>query len=118
MAVVQIAITFKLQILLLPVAPHAYRSQKNGKAAGRNLRRERMMLWNELLREECAKTAVLSSRVYFLDYETKLRSQDESSPVGFVLNKAYNADYTHLNSAFLPHLEDALASCKLDFSLL
>jgi len=108
-AVTKLASLYNLQILLLPVAPHAYRSQKNGKAAGRGLRRERMLLWNDMLREECTKSA--SSGVHLLDYERNLRSTDATSPVGFVLNKAYNADYTHMNSAFLPHLENSLARC-------
>lgn len=105
-----ISATYGKQILLLPVAPHAYRSVKNGKSAGRAQRRERMLLWNDLLRNECDAYGKERS-VFLLDYEVKLRCPDETSPVGFALNKAYNADYTHMNSAFLPHLELALARC-------
>ena len=109
-AAIQLAAEHNLQILLLPVAPHAFRNAKKGKAAGRDQRRERILLWNDLLREECA-TSGAGNGIYLLDYEGDLRSPDESSPVGFVLNRAFNADYTHLNSAFLGHLEAALGRC-------
>lgn len=95
------------QILLLPVAPHAYRSSKNGKVVGRNKRRERTMLWNSCLESECNKY----DNIFFLNYEPLLRSPSCNSSVGFVLNKSYNADYTHLNSAFLPLLERSIAEC-------
>ena len=108
-AVAKLASKYEVQILLLPVAPYTYRNAKKGKAAGRDERRQRILLWNDLLREECASRK--GDGVYLLDYEENLRSPDESSPVGFVLNKAYNADYTHLNSAFLPHLETAFCRC-------
>ena len=110
-AVAKLAARRKLQILLLPVAPHAYRSEKNGKAAGRGLRRERMLLWNDSLREEVVRYSTARCGVHLLDYEKHLRSPDGSSPVGFVLNKAYNADYTHMNSAFLPHMERSFFGC-------
>lgn len=95
------------QILLLPVAPHAYRSSKNGKVVGRNKRRERTVLWNSCLESECNKY----DNIFFLNYEPLLRSPSCNSSVGFVLNKSYNADYTHLNSAFLPLLERSIAEC-------
>jgi hypothetical protein len=95
------------QILLLPVAPHAYRSSKNGKVVGRNKRRERTMLWNSCLESECNKY----DNIFFLNYEPLLRSPSSNSSVGFVLNKSYNADYTHLNSAFLPLVERSIAEC-------
>ena len=163
-AIQLIAIEFELQILVLPVAPHAYRSEKNGKAKGRAMRRERMVLWNETLRSllcnvDCVDCVDGSTggtnrnyekeeiyddsssdkastrqpmhtnyssttnqkahrRVFLLDYEEKLRFQDTSSPVGFVLNNVYNADYTHMNSAFLPHLEQAIEKCAFNFDLL
>ena len=110
-AAIQLAAEHNLQILLLPVAPHAFRNAKKGKAAGRDQRRERILLWNDLLREECATSGGTGNEIYLLDYERDLRSPDESSPVGFVLNRAFNADYTHLNSAFLGHLEAALGRC-------
>jgi len=102
-----------LQILLLPVAPYTFRNAKKGKAAGRDERRRRILLWNDVLREECRASgpAAGGAGVYLLDYERDLRSPDDGSPVGFVLNKAFNADYTHLNSAFLPHLERAFDVC-------
>mmetsp|Transcript_16433 Transcript_16433/g.47188 ORF Transcript_16433/g.47188 Transcript_16433/m.47188 type:complete len:716 (+) Transcript_16433:62-2209(+) len=108
-AVIKLSTKHNLQVLLMPVAPHAFRNAKKGKAAGRDQRRERILLWNDLLREECAKSA--SNEIFLLDYERDLRTPDETSPVGFVLNKAFNADYTHLNSAFLNHLETALTGC-------
>ena len=121
-AVNSLAECYSLQILLLPVAPHTYRSEKNGKSAGRALRRERTELWNQALREECA--AVVRSTgdaifgVYLLDFEQELRSRDESSPVGYVLNKFYNADFTHMNSAFLPLLEKSLERCGCNLNLI
>lgn len=112
-AVANLASKYEVQILLLPVAPYTYRNAKKGKAAGRDERRQRILLWNDLLREECASRK--GEGVYLLDYEENLRSPDDSSPVGFVLNKAYNADYTHLNSAFLPHLEAAFGRCVEEY---
>jgi len=128
-SVKQIAKEHDLQILLLPVAHHAYRSEKNGKALGRAQRRERMVVWNDALRDECSmisdsspenasRDSSLEQRVFLLDYEKGLRHADEKSPVGFVLDNAYNADYTHMNSAFLPLLEDALERCDCDLNLI
>lgn len=110
--------THDLQILLLPVAPHAYRSSKNGKSLGRSLRRQRMLLWNETLREKCNQINTMKGdKVFLLDYEEGLREDDVESPVGFVLNKHYNADFTHMNSAFLPLLEKSIeeSDCNFDF---
>ena len=123
-AIHDVAQEFQIQILLLPVAPHAKRSEKNGKSKGRAMRRERMVLWNDLLRsvlEERSNQQSLQTmmqRVFLLDYEEKLRFKDDSSPVGFVLNPSYNADYTHMNSAFLPHLEASIERSCCDCSLL
>jgi hypothetical protein len=114
-----LASKYKLQILLLPVAPHAHRSHKNGKSLGRGLRRRRMMLWNDILREVCKKNIPKDTgAVFLLDYEMELRVRNEESPVGFVLNNYYNADFTHMNSAFLPLLEKAIVECKCDLRLL
>uniref|UniRef100_A0A6S8TGL9 SGNH hydrolase-type esterase domain-containing protein n=1 Tax=Chaetoceros debilis TaxID=122233 RepID=A0A6S8TGL9_9STRA len=112
-----IATRYDLQILLLPVAPHAYRSEKNGRALGRGLRRQRMLIWNEVLRKLCGEQNTANKqRVFLLDYEESLRAQNDSSPVGFVLSPVYNADFTHMNSAFLPLLEEAIvkSNCNLD----
>lgn len=76
-----------------------------------------MLLWNETLREECEKIDTEEQNVFLLDYEVGLREENEESPVGFVLNKHYNADYTHMNSAFLPLLEKSIVDCKCDLSL-
>lgn len=101
------------QILLLPVAPHAYRSSKNGKVVGRNKRRERTLLWNACLESECSQY----DNLFFLNYEPGLRSPSSNSTVGFVLNNSYNADFTHLNSAFLPLMERSIveSGCNLDW---
>jgi len=102
------------QVLIAPVAPHAYRSRKNGKALGRDMRRERTLLWNNFLQRVCESY----SDIYFLNYEAKLRQPDSSNSVGFVLHPAYNADYTHLNSAYLPKLEEAIIECNCKMDLL
>lgn len=57
-------------------------------------------------------------RVFFLDYEEDLRQIDETSPVGFVLKKEYNADCTHMNAAFLPLLEKSILQCGCDLDLI
>ena len=135
-AVEILAQEYNLQVLLLPVAPHAYRSEKNGKAKGRAMRRERMVVWNDTLRSLLCRDNRDSKsnkegekadgdsdntdcfrRVFLLDYEEKLRFPDKASPVGFVLNNTYNADYTHMNSAFLPHLEEAIERCGCNLDL-
>lgn len=117
----QLSQEFGMQILLMPVAPHAHRSQKNGKSMGRAFRRERMKIWNECLRSEChhnSNTESNGGEVFLLDYEEALREPCPVSPVGYVLNKAYNADYTHMNSAFLPLLEAAIKNCGCDINFL
>ena len=55
---------------------------------------------------------------FFLDYEEDLRQIDETSPVGFVLKKEYNADCTHMNAAFLPLLEKSILQCGCDLDLI
>lgn len=123
-AIHDIAEEFQIQILVLPVAPHAKRSEKNGKSKGRAMRRERMVLWNDLLRSMLREERMKNlerrrkDRVFLLDYEEKLRFHDQSSPVGFVLNPLYNADYTHMNSAFLPHLEASTQQSYCNLSLI
>lgn len=116
----EISNDYNLQILIMPVAPHAYRSEKNGKSLGRGQRRQRMLLWNELLRKLCSDSSRYDehAKLFLLDYEEDLRSPDDSSPVGFVLNKAYNCDFTHMNSAFIPLLENALSKSGCDTTLL
>ena len=123
----RLAMEYGKQILVLPVAPHAYRSEKNGKNLGRRKRRERMVLWNEGLRNSLRKTTDASTdmndiqasgNVFLLDYERSLRKEDERSPVGFVLKDAFNCDFTHMNSAFLPMLENSLEHCGCDLNLL
>ncbi|KAL3782985.1 hypothetical protein HJC23_003141 [Cyclotella cryptica] len=109
---------FHLQILLMPVAPHAYRSEKNGKALGRAKRRETMHLWNEILREElCRSNSRKYSNLFLLDFEERLRINDPQSPVGYVLHPSYNADYTHVNSAVVRLLQESLHECGCDLNL-
>ncbi|EED92662.1 predicted protein [Thalassiosira pseudonana CCMP1335] len=124
---------FMLQILVMPVAPHAYRSEKNGKAMGRAKRRETMALWNDTLRKELVVWEEQSvseqssshrhasqrkyEHVFLLDYEEQLRHADQNSPVGYVLHPSYNADYTHCNSAIVPLVEQALVKCGYDLNL-
>jgi len=108
-----IAERYHLRVLLMPVAPHAYRSEKNGKALGRAKRRETMHLWNEILRRELCKDHSKREypNVFLLDYEEQLRVDDPQSPVGYVLKPSFNADYTHVNSALARLLENSLHDC-------
>lgn len=140
-SVKQIAMEYQIQILLLSVTPHGYRKESNGKALGRATRRKRTELWNDLLRrkvksihhnnniksesdndeeeEEKEKGNTCGiGKVFFLDYEEKLREECDSSPTGYVLNKHLDADHTHMHSGFLPHLEDALFECGCDLSMI
>ena len=51
--------------------------------------------------------------VFLLDYEEGLHVKNEKNPVGFVLNKNFNADFTHMNSALLPLLEKSIVESHL-----
>jgi hypothetical protein len=112
-AVSELSKQYSLQVLLMPVAPHAHRSDKNGKSAGRQFRRHVIQAWNEELR-----LALPREGLFLLDYEQKLRHAEPTSSVGYVLNPMYNADFTHMNSAFLPQLERAIQQSNCDRSLL
>ena len=92
---------------VLPVAPHAHRSKRNGKHVGRAVRRRVMALWNDQLRAMLPR-----GKVVLVDYE-----KDLVDP-GYVLKPIYNADYTHMNSAFLPCLEKALQQCHPDKTMM
>eukprot|EP00977_Amphora_coffeiformis_P018384 scaffold6438_cov181-Amphora_coffeaeformis.AAC.11 len=96
------------QILVLPVAPHGYR--KTGRVTSQQSRRETMQAWNQELR-----AALPLQGVYLLDYVDSLLHPDEE---GFVLNPAYNADGTHMNSGFWPLLTQSMVDCNCDLSLL
>jgi len=123
---------YRLQVLVMPVAPHAYRSEKNGKSTGRARRRETTHAWNETLRSDLGvggverRTTSHSTNpfgstyegVYLLDYERQVQKRDANSPVGYVLHPRYNADYTHVNSAIVPLVEDAILNCGCDLTLL
>ena len=124
-----LAEAFQLQILVMPVSPHAHRSEKNGKSTGRARRRETMHLWNESLRRELINGRMSATpqstndrcqydRVFLLDYEEQLRHPDSNSPVGYVLHPCFNADYTHVNSAIVALIQDAILNCGCDLALL
>ena len=122
-ALTELAKHYNLQVLLMPVAPHAYRSEKNGKSLGRAKRRETMHIWNDILRRELGKEEEASqqnkyNRIILLDYEEHLRQNDCNSPVGYVLDPSYNADYTHVNSALVPLVQVAIEQSGCDFTLL
>ena len=106
------------KVWVLPVAPHAHRSERNGKSVGRAFRRRVTECWNEELR-----LALPRGSIALLDYAQDLlveNSRGQDDPVdkdtnnnnrggeGYVLKERYNADYTHMNSAFLPCLERAM----------
>mmetsp|Transcript_8229 Transcript_8229/g.11953 ORF Transcript_8229/g.11953 Transcript_8229/m.11953 type:complete len:536 (+) Transcript_8229:46-1653(+) len=95
-AFVKALTSIPLKIWILPVAPHIHRSARNGKAVGRAARRYLTQLWNEKLNQ-----ILPDSNVNLLDYVKYLHDP------GYVLKKIYNADGTHMNSAFLPLLENA-----------
>lgn len=124
-----LALKFQLQILVMPVSPHAYRSDKNGKSTGRARRRETTHLWNESLRQELnsrrmyatpqpANTRRKYEGLFLLDYEQQLHHSDNNSPVGYVLHPCFNADYTHVNSAIVPLIEEAILNCGCDLNAL
>jgi hypothetical protein len=96
------ALQVRMDIWVLPVCPHVHRSDRNGKAVGRAARRQVTQLWNEQLR-----SALPDGRIRVLDYENALLGN-----TGYVLKRAYNADGTHMNSAFLSHLEEALKTSQ------
>lgn len=103
----QLSTQYNLQILVTPVAPHAHKSDKYGKAVGRATRRQVMQCWNK----ELKRMIDPHKRLFLLDYEASLLDP------GYVLKPVFNADSTHMNSAFLPHLEAAMQTCGLDENL-
>jgi hypothetical protein len=113
-AVSALAEQYSLEILVMPVAPHAHRSERNGKASGRAFRRRVMQAWNDELR----KALPLNANVFLLNYEQRLRHDECTSSVGFVLNPFYNLDGTHTNNAILPHIEAAIEQSGCDLTLL
>ena len=99
-----------LQILVLPVAPHLFRSK--GRIEAQVSRRETMRVWNDELR----KLLPHRNRVFLLDYADKVQDPGHSSV--YALNPVFNADSTHMNSAFVPILERAIEDSKCDRDLL
>ena len=118
-ALLSLSVQYKVQLLILPVAPHAYRSGRKGKATGRQLRRERMILWNQCLRREIERRSKGSEanlcHVYFLDYWENLSTNESNE---YILKNCYNADFTHMNSAFLPLLEESLKKSGCNIKIL
>ena len=122
----QLAHEYNLQILVMPVAPHAYRSQKNGKSTGRARRRETTHLWNETLRrcllrpidDDIVGKSIVYDGIFLLDYFESLQHPDTNSTVGYVLHPSYNADYTHVNSAIIPLVEEAIYKSGCDMTLI
>jgi hypothetical protein len=113
----ELAKKYNLQILLLPVAPHAHRSNQNGKTTGRAFRRSVIHEWNLMLRSLLKlRQDAKEGNVYLLDYEEHLREPSTTSPTKYVLKKSFNADCTHMNSAFLPHLERSIeaSGCNME----
>ena len=93
------------QIYVMPVAPHAHRSKTNGKSHGRAKRRECTQLWNQTLNTMIDSSSNNNdNNLFFLDYASQLVLTNEY----YVLNPVYNADYTHMNSAFLYLLEQTM----------
>jgi hypothetical protein len=97
------------QILVMPIAPHMLRSK--GRVEAQAVRRETSRVWNS----QCRSLLPMDGSVFFLDYETALQVPDQEA---YILKPAFNADSTHMNAAFAPHLEDAIATCGCDLDLL
>lgn len=118
-AVASLAEQYTIQILIMPVAPHAYRSEKNGKSTGRAARRQTTHLFNQTLRHELLSPGKKKyDYIFLLDYEEFLHEDDANSPTGYVLNRAYNADFTHVSGAVVKLLENSLQSCGCDNSII
>ena len=91
------------RMYVMPVAPHAHRSKTNGKSHGRAKRRECTQLWNQTLKTMICSSNNKDNNLFYLNYASQLVLANE-----YVLNPIYNADYTHMNSAFLYLLEQAM----------
>lgn len=91
-------------ILVLPVAPHLYRTKK-GRHAAQVSRRTTMKVWNESVSKLLPR-----DKVWFLDYVDAVRAPGDE----YILNPVYNADSTHMNNGFLTILEHAIHDCGCD----
>jgi hypothetical protein len=96
------------QILVMPIAPHKQTSK--GRVEAQAARRETSRAWNKELRS----LLPIEGSVFLLDYETALQVPDQAA---YILKPAFNADSTHMNAAFAPHLEEAIANCGCDLDL-
>jgi hypothetical protein len=117
-ALVQIAQSLKLQILVVPVPPHLHNSK--GRIESRRARRATTKRWNQELRRQLQPC---TNNVYFVDYEATLLDSSSLSTSNddldsYVLKPALNADSTHMNSAFARHFEQAVADCGCNLDLL
>jgi hypothetical protein len=105
-----------IQILVMPVAPHL--QCKTGRAVSRESRLETMRVWNQELRQ----LLPYRNAIYFLDYVDELlarpRSHSDDGTTSYTLNPVFNADSTHLNSAFAPLLQQSLETCGCDLNKL
>jgi hypothetical protein len=96
------------QILVMSIAPHMWRSK--GRVEAQAARRETSRVWNKELRS----LLPIDGKVFLLDYETALQVPGQEA---YILKPEFNADSTHLNAAFAPHLEEAIATCGCDLDL-
>jgi hypothetical protein len=104
---VNVLASFQRPMFVLPVAPHLQRTAK-GRALGQASRRQTMRVWNQQLRRSLGPCDNLA----FLDYVEHLSSSCDPDQ-DFCLRKVFNADGTHLNSAFLPLLIEAISETTL-----
>jgi hypothetical protein len=99
------------RLFVLPVAPHLRRTAK-GRAQGQASRRRTMRVWNEQLRASLAPPREPPNQnLAYLDYVDRLvaSADNPDDQDDFCLRKVFNADGTHLNSAFLPLLLAAIS---------
>jgi hypothetical protein len=96
------------QILVMPIAPHKRHSK--GRVEAQAARRETSRAWNKELRS----LLPMDGSVFLLDYETALQVPDQEA---YILKPAFDADSTHMNAAFAPHLEEAIATCGCNLDL-
>jgi hypothetical protein len=96
------------QILVMPIAPHKQTSK--GRVEAQAARRETSRAWNTELRS----LLPVAGSIFLLDYETALQVPDQEA---YILKPAFNADSTHMNAAFAPHLEEAIATCGCNLDL-
>jgi len=111
-----------LQVLVMPVPPHA--DQSTGRVAGQISRRQATREWNEELRRLLVLHEHPSTNglVYLLDYEKRLLAEGTNNTTeattSYVLKKEFDADGTHMSCAFAIHFADAVSKCGCDLGSL